>query len=71
MNATGVVYTTRSVQRRLTMPSRTLFGVHYILTSVGIQILFVLLGRLPRAETGDGQMRIPRFLYAVHKMLDS
>ena len=37
MNATGVVYTTRSVQRRLTMPSRTLFRVYYILTSVGIR----------------------------------
>ncbi len=40
MNATGVVYTP-GVCRGLTMPSRTLFGVHYILTGVGIQTLFV------------------------------
>ena len=40
VNATGVVYTP-GVCRGLTMPSRTLFGVHYILTGVGIQTLFV------------------------------
>ena len=40
MNATGVVYTP-GVCRGLTMPSRTLFGVYYILTGVGIQTLFV------------------------------
>ena len=48
MNATGVVYTP-GVCRGLTMPSRTLFGVHYILTGVGIQTLSVLSGRLPTA----------------------
>ena len=40
MNATGVVYTP-GVCRGRTVPSRTLFGVHYILTGVGIQTLFV------------------------------
>ena len=40
MNATGVVYTP-GVCRGLTMPSRTLFGVYYILTGVGIQTLSV------------------------------
>ena len=47
------------------MPSRTLFGVHVILTGVGIQALFVLYKWLPTAKTGDGQMRIPRFSYVV------
>ena len=45
MNATGVVYTP-GVCRGQTMPSRTLFGVHDILTSVGIQTLYVHLSRL-------------------------
>ena len=47
------------------MPSRTLFGVHVILTGVGIQALFVLYKWLPTAKTGDGQMRIPRFSNVV------
>ena len=40
MNATGVVYTPGVCRGRI-VPSRTLFGVHYILTGVGIQTLFV------------------------------
>ena len=48
------------------MPSRTLFGVHVILTGVGIQALFVLYKWLPTAKTGDGQMRVPRFSYVVY-----
>ena len=40
MNATGVVYTP-GVCRGRAVPSGTLFGVHYILTGVGIQTLFV------------------------------
>ena len=44
MNATGVVYTP-GVCRGQIMPSRTLFGVYYILTSVGIQTLYVHLSR--------------------------
>ena len=40
VNATGVVYTPGVCRGRI-MPSRTLFGVIYILTSVGIQTLFV------------------------------
>ena len=35
------------------MPSRTLFGVHNILTGVGIQTLSVLSGRLPTAEIAE------------------
>ncbi len=42
VNATGVVYIP-GVCRGLNMPSRTLFGVCYILTSVGIQTLFVCM----------------------------
>ena len=52
MNATGVVYTP-GVCRGQTVPSRTLFGVYNILTSVGIQTLFVLSGRLPTAEIAE------------------
>ena len=43
------------------MPSRTLFGVHVILTGVGIQTLLVLYKWLPTAKTGNEHMRIPRF----------
>ena len=52
MNATGVVYTP-GVCRGRAVPSGTLFGVHYILTGVGIQTLFVLSGRLPTAEIAE------------------
>ena len=43
------------------MPSRTLFGMYYLLTSVGIQILFVRMRGFLRAKQADGQMMIPRF----------
>jgi hypothetical protein len=52
MNATGVVYTP-GVCRGRAVPSGTLFGVHYILTGVGIQTLSVLSGRLPTAEIAE------------------
>ena len=49
VNATGVVYTARSVLRGLIASAH--FWVSYILTGVGIQTLLVLTGRLPTAET--------------------
>ena len=65
MNATGVVYTP-GVCRGLTMPSRTLFGVHYILTGVGIQTLFVhWLGCGRPQIAGRADEGTPLFLYVV------
>ena len=65
MNATGVVYTP-GVCRGLTMPSRTLFGVHNILTGVGIQTLSVLSGRLPTAEIAEWAGEDTPLFYAVY-----
>ncbi len=67
MNATGVVYTARSVWRGLTIcPHAHLLGRIVYFTGVGIQTLLVLYRWLPTAKTGDEQKRIPRFLYVVH-----
>ena len=55
VNATGVVYTP-GVCRGLAVYNSVLthtFRVHYILTGVGIQILFILSGRLPTAEIAE------------------
>ena len=55
LNATGVVYTP-GVCRGLAVYNSVLthtFRVHYILTGVGIQILFILSGRLPTAEIAE------------------
>ena len=54
MNATGVVYTARSVWRGLTTcPHAHLLGRIVYFTGVGIQALFVLSGRLPTAEIAE------------------
>ena len=46
------------------MSSRTLLGVLYT-NQRGYSDFARLTGRLPTAITSNGQMRIPRFLYAV------
>jgi hypothetical protein len=62
VNATGVVYTP-GVCRGQTMPSRTLFGVHYIHDRRGYSDSVRSIGKAVVGRNGERQMRIPRFLY--------
>ena len=47
------------------MPSRTLFGVHYIHDRRGYSDSVRSIGKAVVGRNGERQMRIPRFLYVA------
>ena len=72
MNATGVVYTP-GVCRGLTVQNRVLthtFRGALYTDQRGYSLCSFTGWAVVSLELRDGQMRIPRFLYAVHKMLE-
>ena len=68
MNATGVVYTP-GVCRGLTALSHTFRGALYT-DQRGYSLCSFTGWAVVSLELRNGQMRVPRFLYAVHKMLE-
>ena len=68
MNATGVVYTP-GVCRGQTALTHTFWGALYT-DQRGYSLCSFTGWAVVSLELRNGQMRIPRFLYAVHYMLD-
>ena len=52
------------------MPSRTLFGVHYIHDRRGYSNSVRSIGKAVVGRNGERQMRIPRFLYVVYNNVE-
>jgi hypothetical protein len=48
------------------MPSRTLFGVHYIHDRRGYSDSVRSIGKAVVGRNGERQMRVPRFSYVVY-----
>jgi hypothetical protein len=68
MNATGVVYTP-GVCRGQTALTHTFWGALYT-DQRGYSLCSFTGWAVVSLELRNGQMRVPRFLYAVHKMLE-